>query len=558
MIYLSYVSLVVLILLSGSSEAGRQLDSLAPTHPKYMTTKQVFNDLVRAIGDGRTKPALRVQPEYAGGTRAAWFTPKLNVVTIDERFYDLCVSLGPDSLDALAAVLGHELAHYYKDHAWSGDFSSTFGELDIGRAIAMLEFKPGTRERLETEADQFGGFYGFVAGYNTLGTATKMLEAVYREYGLEEKLEGYAALAERQAIAEMSLAQLRELIPVFDAGNRLLLIAKYEEAARCFDWIGRTFGSREILNNRGVARTLDAVRLFPKGELRFAYPVELDPSTRVRGGQKASVSEPLDLEALESMQRRQTLLDEAADLFDQASSRDANYATAWINRACVADMQGESEDALFFADKAIRMAGKNVKLPSLGNALIARGIAYARGVPPDEEQARRDFEKALSSNPALAQFNIDVLTGSSPVVCNSKAKSHGKNKETIDKLTVEEISDRTAGSPDVIATLPRVSRSQPFVAISAKQTTGWSGLTVEIGYTMIAFAETRDDYEGHTARGLKVGQSLGEMRQAYGQSARDLAGSRSTYHVYDDYGIIFYSKEDSVQGWITYMIDWQE
>ena len=105
-----------------------------------------------------------------------------------------------------------------------------------------------------------------------MGFAQKILAQIYAEYQLGSNLPGYPPLAERQEIARRSAERLHQMASVFEAGNRLLLIKKYQETARCFDYIARTFPSREILNNAGLARALEAVGLFSAGQLRFAYP----------------------------------------------------------------------------------------------------------------------------------------------------------------------------------------------------------------------------------------------------------------------------------------------
>ena len=95
---------------------------------------------------------------------------------------------------------------------------------------------------------------------------------------LDERLAGYPPLAERREIARRSQRQLAALVPVFEAGNYLMLTGHYAQAARAFDYIARTFPSREVLNNNGAARALEALE--KSGEIAFAYPFELDARTR--------------------------------------------------------------------------------------------------------------------------------------------------------------------------------------------------------------------------------------------------------------------------------------
>lgn len=211
----------LLLLLLGT--AGAQ--PLPPDHPKTVAARRVVDDLVRAIGDGRTPPEFQLLASGSSSRmKVAWFAPGHNLLTLEERAYDLCAELGPDSLNGLAVLLGHELAHYYKDHGWVGDFGNGFAELEVGQTLNQLRRSEEKVLELETEADIFGGFFGYVAGYNTLEAAPPLLEKLYTAYALSTQLRGYPALPERQAIARQSAAELRGLIPAFEAGQRLLLV----------------------------------------------------------------------------------------------------------------------------------------------------------------------------------------------------------------------------------------------------------------------------------------------------------------------------------------------
>jgi hypothetical protein len=248
--------------------AGGQIE-LPADHPKHRSAQVVFDDLVRAIGDGRPAPRLRLLSGTAGGSQqVAWLSPKQHQITIEERAYDLCRQLEADSLDALGFLLGHELAHFYKDHLWVSDFGRRFA----GPGTEPPPRDPHKLAEVEREADYFAGFFGHVAGYNALGVAGELLERIYAEYDLAEDQGGYPSLAARREIARHSREQLSRMGPIFEVGHRWLLLRRYEEAGRSFDFIARTFPSREILNNAGVARALEAVQLFPVGALRFAYP----------------------------------------------------------------------------------------------------------------------------------------------------------------------------------------------------------------------------------------------------------------------------------------------
>ena len=166
---------------------------MSDSHPKHITAQRVFDDLVRAIGDGRTAPKLRLVASGSGGAlKVAWYSPKKNRLTIEEKAFDLAAAMGADSLNALAALIGHELAHFYKDHGWAGDFGNGFADLEVGQRVRTLEQTDEQIVKYESEADYFGGFFGYLAGYNTLGVTDEFLGRVYDEYDLGDDIQGSA------------------------------------------------------------------------------------------------------------------------------------------------------------------------------------------------------------------------------------------------------------------------------------------------------------------------------------------------------------------------------
>ena len=541
-------ALLVLRLLLGT--VGAQ--PVPQDHPKTVVARRVVDDLVRAIGDGRTPPEFQLLASGASNRmKVAWFAPKQNLLTLEERAYDLCAALGPDSLNALAVLLGHELAHYYKDHGWVGDFGNAFAQLEVGQTLNRLRRSEEQIEALETEADIFGGFFGYVAGYNTLEIAPSLLEKLYAAYNLSTQLRGYPALPERQEIARQSAAKLRGLVPVFEAGHRLLLVRQYRDAAHCFDFIARTFPSREILNNAGVARALEALELFAPDDLHFAYPFEQDAATRLlHGGQTVRSGS-----AASAAQRRKQLLQEAATRFEQACTRDTAYAPARVNLACVADLQGRHREALTHAYRAVELAEQSGGSASLADALIARGIARTHADPPDRTAARQDFEQARQGNQPLAQLNLAALDpgpGVRPtdITRGDERISFSESVFAPDSPAYQAIVD----APDASARV-QGSGASPM-RIYARRTWQGYGLVVDTGNSSVAFLEEKTPQGRRTGQRIGVGSSLTEVRQAYGHPARSLAGRQGTYSVYEKNRLIFHADPTGrVIVWMQYDIE---
>lgn len=543
---------LLLGLLCGAAASLQAQSSLPPDHPKLNVARQVFDELIDAVGDGRTPPQLQMLPSGVSSRRQlAWFNPRQHIVTLEERAYDLFVSMGPDSLDALAFLLAHELAHFYQNHGWVGDFGNGFADLEVGQALETLRQNADKIVELETQADYFGGFSGYIAGYHTLSVAPRALEAIYTAYGLGTDIPGYPALTERQEIARRSAARLQEMVPVFEAGHRFLLLLQYEKAARCFDFIARSFPSREILNNAGVARALQAVELFEADVLEVVYPLELDGTTRLRGGRKAEGYGYVKEGHAARDERRVRLLEQAWEWLERARSKDRHYAPAWINLACVADLQGEADEAALWAQQALKVARRASDPLPLAHAHLVRGIARLHGEPADEAGARQDFETARTAAPQLARLNLEVLDG--VPIGRPASAPRAARLERIDGLSAQ--AYERANAPDAIVQIPRDGRDPAFTFYT-QRAPGWEGLVVDTGYSTVVFLATRQNYVGETGQGLRIGDPLEQVVAAYGRPSYLRAGRLGTHHVYPGPGLVVRAgADDRVRGWILYHIE---
>ncbi|NKB71408.1 MAG: hypothetical protein GKR89_30415 [Candidatus Latescibacteria bacterium] len=519
---------------------------LSADHPKARTAGRVFNALVQAIGDGRPPPTLRLTPIGPHSSMVAALHPHRSELILGERAFDLCMAQGADSLAALAFLLGHELAHHYRGHGWTGDFGQRFADLEVGQTHRL--FDPVRQVELEGEADYFGGFAGHLAGYpTTLAVAPRLLQAIYSTYGLKADLEGYPALPERQAITQRAAEDLDQLVPVFQAGHTLLLLRQYSAAFRCFVHIARLFPSREIHNNAGLARALQGVDLFKAEELRFLYPFELDGSSRLARRDKAA-----DPDLLEDDLRYQ-LLEEAAQWFERARQQDRSYIPAYINQACVADLLDEPDEALLWAGRARKLAERQGQPLALAHALLIGGIARARGNPANLETARRDFAAARETAPDLARINLAALEGATaaagPV---QRPPAFAAGGEQIGGHAASDYADLLSQSRIVV-----VPGGGPgALTVYTHRTVHWQSLVIDTGYSTVAALASRPGYAGTSGRGLQLGAKRALMTAAYGQPAFRLAGPLGTHHAYPDLGTVFeIDPDDRIRSWIIYRIE---
>ncbi|MEM6379337.1 MAG: hypothetical protein AAF705_14100, partial [Bacteroidota bacterium] len=211
------------------------------------TIQKVLDDLVAAQGDKRyqqPKLVMNNQERYV-----AWMNPKKVEIGLEAKAYAICQSFGKDSLDAVAALLAHELIHYYSKHNWTKHFTKENANLTTAQLLNQQQ--EGLKN--ETQADYLGGFLGYSAGYNTLGMMPKVLQKVYQTYNLPEQIRGYPSLLERQKIATLAMDKLTDLANVFNMATFLTVIGDYAAAKLYYQSILKDFQSRELHNNLGVA-----------------------------------------------------------------------------------------------------------------------------------------------------------------------------------------------------------------------------------------------------------------------------------------------------------------
>jgi hypothetical protein len=69
---------------------------------------------------------------------SAKYLPSEQKIQIEECLIQLTKSFGKDSINALAIIMGHELAHYYKSHEWSREFAYSLRGTKISSPDSFL------------------------------------------------------------------------------------------------------------------------------------------------------------------------------------------------------------------------------------------------------------------------------------------------------------------------------------------------------------------------------------------------------------------------------------
>ena len=376
--------------------------ALQATGPQTVA-QTVLDRLYSTNGNYRfKKPKLVLS---SANNKVAAYNPWKNTIFLDQKAYDICRDFGRDSLSALAYILGHELVHAYQAEIKSGRVQTNF---------LAYNHHYSADTRLEKVADIQGLFNGYLAGYGVLKVMPKVIEKVYREYGLMGKtLSGYPSLSERKNSSEAVLDIASKLCDVFESSNYLLVIGQYELATTGYEYILQYYQGAEIYNNLGIACVLSAQEYWNPTTDNYIYPLEADWSTKLSRSGSRGPDYKLD-PGMEPL--RAALLDKAENYFRTSVRLNSAYLTAHTNLVCVLNLKGNPVAALKYAElKLLKYVSgrKKRKGQEAEMAEIALGITYALLDGPRKIQAEGIFERLSGSSyrasSLYAQQNLQYL-----------------------------------------------------------------------------------------------------------------------------------------------------
>jgi predicted Zn-dependent protease len=304
--------------------------------------RQVFNQLVTAYGNSKSSPELI----FTKMSIPAKYNPIVGKpkIEVDQKLFSVCRTYGKDSLNALAVVLSHELAHYYSDHTFCSDYAYAYLKPENPKASKVVrDSRLNSKIEKETEADYKGFFYAAAAGFQPFGLQNDLIETLYKSYKLTDSQPGYPSKQKRKELALGAEVKAKELYGYFQEGLKSMELKKYDEAISAFDKANSFIPYRENFNNMGVAKVLKALELKTLSKIevdtpkRFQYPLEIDNTSRLK---KAATRTSKDKSQMEN------LLADAQKDFENAIRLDPTYVKSHINLACVFDLLGKQLSAI--------------------------------------------------------------------------------------------------------------------------------------------------------------------------------------------------------------------
>lgn len=353
--------------------------------------EEVLHKLYQAHGHQTISiPAVAIIDDDSFG---ASYNKRTNTIKIGTKLFAICSSFGPDSLSALAFVLGHELAHAHQHELEA--YATSF----IAR-----EYVHDDGEQVEESADVQGLFMAYLAGYGNAGAILpELISRIYNAYSLSSKIYGYPDISERQETTQKTIARATELIRLHEAGIYLMAMGQYELAAACFKHIQTEYQGREIFNNLGLCYALAALNFTERSVSPYVFPFEISWQTRMRNVRSGT----LDREELAQMH---TYLQEAENYLQIASKLDSGLLATDINLMCVMMLGGRPEEALARG----LLKGNKAQGEELQKLQLALALAYSHTGKHEQATALwQGLEHSGGLIAAQAGFNREVIMGNS-------------------------------------------------------------------------------------------------------------------------------------------------
>ncbi len=510
----------------------------------YQKAFEIYEKLVEARGDFRfPPPGFDLSLDEKMG---AYLESDGLSIGLEKKAFEVCMSFGPEKGEqAVAAILGHELIHYYEKHQWRRNFAKDYQQLQVARNLSNeIELDKIAQE---TQSDYLGGFLAYSAGYSVFTDLPELYQRIYDSYGLDEQTVGYPSLQERKTLAELSLERLMELVDIYDMANILTAMGRYGDARGFYKHILLQYQGREIYNNLGVLTVLEALKYADEARLKYRIPLELDLGfgRQTRDGFAKSERDSI----------RNALLREAITNFDNAIGMDRDYAPAYLNKACAFYLLGTEKDlerARFYASVET-MEKAETKPEHFSETLLDAQILLALiDLNSGKEEAAARSLADLKEESPIADYNWKVLTKAELPSSNTGS---GPEYEAIDGISIRKLFPYTLQHDpiweeflfgalqfnvwDDPEDLPgsRIFRYRPPV------TAGDPDVFVHL---------TDEGYSGELMGGIKVGDTMEAFIEEYGAPTAVLGTPNGQILIYREI-LILVDGDQSVRRWAHYL-----
>lgn len=413
--------LIIIFISAVTLLQGPVLTGAGLTEINFLEAQTILENLYQALGDKRIEcPELEISSseEYV-----AKYSPGSHKIVLEQKTIDLCNTFGDHRDDALAFIIGHELAHAFQGHLDHSDETSFLAYNKV--------YSPDLKRKVdvklkESEADVFGSFGAYLAGYEIQKVFPELINSIYSSYGLTDKiLPQYPTKSFRNKTAKNMMSKLDSLVKTYELGNYLSLTGHYTEASACYNYVGTSYKGIELVNNQGVNNLLEALNLSKLNAESYYYPIELDLNSRLHKAKKTADTK--DLNPSEKMFFNLLIID-AIQKFKEAISMDNNYLPAHINIVCTHAINNQPKKGLTFIEES----NLENKIYKQGNADLRASYEIAKAIcliKSGNESKGTMLLKALksTSNENIAELAKINLNGG---ITNSAISESGSSNNT--------------------------------------------------------------------------------------------------------------------------------
>ena len=346
----------------------------------------ILNKLVKARGEVRDDyPAIQTKDRVKN---IASYIPATNEIIIEKKAVQECMRLGKASEAALAFIISHELTHFFQHRVWS----SHQEEINFFSSKTYFDqIKP-----FEEQADKYGAFLCYLAGYNCTQIAPVIIERLYTSYQLDPSdLLQYPKPEERKELTLSVCDQVDKYIIYFETAKVLSQFGQYNWSQALLSHLLKYLDFKELYNNAGVNQFKVVLSNLPDV---LSFPLVVKPALQLRTG----LSQSLD-----------SLLLAAHKNFVIAAAKDPADHDVFINLAAV-KLQLEWYDQFSRLEQQLR----TVNMSPVNRQRLDVLLAIFRFRQGQSEEALKLFRsiQAKSNDALIAQIcktNIRQIRGRS-------------------------------------------------------------------------------------------------------------------------------------------------
>ena len=365
---------------------------LPASNHKFKNAQVILERISRQMDPDRPLPDLKINTAPI----IAEYNPHTKQIIIGEALYDLCQQFGSDAEQALACLIGHELAHYHQNHHGYSGFNALLKNENQATEHKYTRY-------IESEADLIGLKHAYLAGFQSYHIFPELIKKIYQEYPVE-KHSHYPSMQERIDLAQQQIDQLLPMVVVFSTANFLIYLGYEQEASQLFYYLLKNdFSSPEILNNLGITYLLQALQVSGLKEdvSLFIYPFETDPGLRFN-----QMLHPRKLGPELSKLNLKQITVLAKKMFEQAIELNPSYSSAYINLATTELNSRNYQTALLHLER-MQFYFKQNNLPLPGNYYLLKAMIYTE--TGDFSWADRFFQMSLKYEAFLAKKNYAIF-----------------------------------------------------------------------------------------------------------------------------------------------------